>query len=125
VHPILRGSKQQTIRADRKRHAKAREDLQLFTGMRSKSCFKIGTAICLSIEPVRLDFAGNLVHIGGRDLKGWAQLNAFAQNDGFEGWLEFRDFWRIEHAGVVEFSGLLIRWHCFIADPTAALRLAA
>ena len=36
--PILAGSKQQTIRADRKRHARRGEALQLYTGMRTTQC---------------------------------------------------------------------------------------
>jgi hypothetical protein len=34
--PILAGTKRQTIRADRKRHARPGEQLQLYTGMRTR-----------------------------------------------------------------------------------------
>ncbi|MEJ0016825.1 MAG: ASCH domain-containing protein [Acetobacteraceae bacterium] len=34
--PILAGIKRQTIRADRRRHARPGEVLQLYTGMRTK-----------------------------------------------------------------------------------------
>lgn len=48
--------KRQTIRANRKRHARPGEELQLYCGMRTKGCFLIGRARCTSVSGVRLQF---------------------------------------------------------------------
>jgi len=51
--PILAGTKRQTIRADRKRHARLGEALQLYTGMRTRQCKLIGRATCNALGFVR------------------------------------------------------------------------
>ena len=53
--PILAGAKAQTIRADRKRHARPGEFVQLFTGMRTRQCRRLGETPCLSVEPIRIE----------------------------------------------------------------------
>ena len=40
--PILAGTKAQTIRADRKRHVRSGELVQLYTGMRTRQCRRLG-----------------------------------------------------------------------------------
>jgi uncharacterized protein YqfB (UPF0267 family) len=59
VEPILAGTKTQTIRADRKRHARPGEDLQLYTAMRTKQCKLIRVARCTQIVSVMLSFVGH------------------------------------------------------------------
>lgn len=54
VVPIEAGTKRQTIRAPRKRHAKPGEEMQLYTGMRTRACRLIRLATCLSVWPVSL-----------------------------------------------------------------------
>ena len=115
--PILSGAKRQTIRADRKRHARAGEQLQLYTGMRTKQCRLIGRAVCQSVLPITLDFPRNLVSVGGETFSGWFKLDRFAISDGFDGWLSMREFWRVQHEGVSIFSGMVIRWERFEAVP--------
>lgn len=56
AEPILAGAKRQTIRADRRRHARPGEELQLYTGMRTKSCRLIARRTCVDIQRVILVF---------------------------------------------------------------------
>jgi hypothetical protein len=99
----------QTIRADRKRHARDGEALQLYTAMRTRQCRLIGTAVCFGTVPIRIDLPDNTVTVGGAVYSGWDKLDPFARQDGFDGWLSMREFWRTTH-GDGAFSGVLIRW---------------
>jgi uncharacterized protein YqfB (UPF0267 family) len=56
--PILSGTKQQTIRADRKRHARPGEEMQLYTGMRTKQCELICRTTCISVVPITIEMLG-------------------------------------------------------------------
>lgn len=51
--------KRQTIRADRKRHARPGEELQLYRGMRTRQCFLIGRAACTEVTKIRIIDAGD------------------------------------------------------------------
>lgn len=119
VEPILLGlgaslelqpvyPKRQTIRADRKRHAHPGEQLQLFCGMRTKDCFLIGRAQCISVDPIRLwvgaDFVGVL-----RKASVVNVTDEFAIADGFSGAKAMFGFWKHEH-GPGWFDGVLIKW---------------
>lgn len=108
--PILAGTKRQTIRADRKRHARTGEQLQLYTGMRTKQCKLIGRAPCLSVWPVTLILreVHSVVLEGFREIYG--DLDTFARADGFKDWGELAGFWADNHPGVEIFDGVLIRW---------------
>ena len=107
--PILAGTKRQTIRADRKRHARVGEQLQLYTGMRTRQCAIIGRAVCGSVGPIRIGVDEGWVNIGGLHFN-LSQLDGLAQNDGFADWREMREFWRREHPDTPVFSGVLIGW---------------
>lgn len=111
--------KRQTIRKDRKRHARPGEVVQLYCAQRTRQCFKIGEARCLSVQPIAIHFRRHR----RRDwveitLAPWtrekidrpSQLNTFAQADGFASWEHLRDFWREEHPGVEDFEGVIIKW---------------
>lgn len=111
--------KHQTIRAiGKRRHARPSETLQLYTGMRTRQCEKIGDARCVNVVGVRIHVNGGRVTIapGTRDENAFdktPQLDAFAQRDGFSDWLEMQEFWREEHGDTVRlgpFVGLLILW---------------
>jgi len=65
--PILVGAKRQTIRADRKRHARPGEQLQLYTGMRTRECAIIARALCSQVMPVRIDVDGCRIEVGDRE----------------------------------------------------------
>ncbi|TGT72963.1 ASCH domain-containing protein [bacterium M00.F.Ca.ET.159.01.1.1] len=109
--PIIAGTKRQTIRADRKRHARAGEQLQLYTGMRTKQCKLIARATCIGVDLVMLNLADHgVVRINGIVLFSDAAMQKFARSDGFASWADMRDFWRDNHPGVEVFEGMLIRW---------------
>ena len=110
--PLVDGMKRQTIRADRKRHARLGEELQLYTGMRTRSCQLLGRTTCTAVAPVRLLLGRSpSVEIGGEPtITDDAELDLFARFDGFANWPDLCAFWAAEHAEVSEFSGVLIRW---------------
>ncbi len=108
--PILAGTKCQTIRAERKRHARPGEQVQLYTGMRTRYCRIIGRAVCTTTSPVTIGVAEGWVDDGcGRMIDPYF-LDAFAHLDGFVGWTAMAAFWQREHPDVEVFSGVLIRW---------------
>lgn len=103
--------KRQTIRSvGKKRHARPGEVIQLYCGLRTKNCFSIGVARCVSAEFITLNFALNSVTIGGRALI--SKLDHFAQGDGFKDWDEMREFWRATHAikRLGPWTGIIIKW---------------
>ncbi len=120
AEPILKGTKTQTIRAPRKRHARPGETLQLFTGMRTKQCKLIREARCIAVYDATLFLRDQLGVAYGDDareyIEAFAQLgagrmsDAFARADGFEDYADMRAFWAKEHSGVEVFDGVLIRW---------------
>lgn len=111
VAPIQAGTKAQTIRAARRRHAREGEEVQLYTGMRTKSCRLIGRAVCKSVSTITLDFPSRKITLNGHV---WilqpGALDQFAQEDGFAGWGSMQNFWRQNHETLAVFSGILIRW---------------
>lgn len=111
---IVRGEKRQTIRADRKRHARPGEPIQLFFGMRTKHCRKLidPDPVCTHVEPVSMRVPPcGLVRIGHPACPEWSEVeDLFARLDGFDDALDFTMFWRREH-GLGLFEGVLIRWN--------------
>ena len=119
--PIRAGTKAQTIRAQRKRHARPGEEAQLYTGMRTKHCKLIGRSICESVMSVRLTFHrayGPMSFFIDGVLLGCDAMEAFAQADGFgaDGGIAVLDmaaFWFDAHGGAgdeIDFAGVVIRW---------------
>lgn len=110
VAAIAQGAKRQTIRADRKRHARPGEELQLFIGMRTKQCRLIGRATCESVHRVKLlPFTSDgYVRVDGLPVD--AGLNGFARRDGFADWSDLCHFWNDAHPGATLFEGVLITW---------------
>lgn len=109
--PILMGGKTQTIRAHRKRHARSGEELQLYTGMRTKKCRLLGRATCTVATSIELVFGSHPyfdIPKFGR-YEGEA-LNTFARNDGFEHWAQLAAFWRLNHGRIERFEGTIIYW---------------
>ena len=116
--PIEARVKCQTIRTDRRRHARQGERLQLFVGMRTKLCRKIiPDPVCISVEPITIEVG--LIGIGVIEVNG-KRLDAqdagrLAVADGF--WTEAGDtalqnmarFWLDNH-GPGLFTGVIIRW---------------
>lgn len=107
---ILDGSKRQTIRADRRRHARPGEQVQLYTGMRTKHCKLIARAACIAVEPVTLIFReGDGVAMEGFKTA-YGNLDGFARADGFDSWAQLAQFWSDNHPGIQVFDGVVIRW---------------
>lgn len=114
AEPILAGTKRQTIRADRKRHARPGEEMQLYTGMRTKYCRLIGRVWCQSVRPISLCLDAPKAFIrwenGGAETIYPLGMDEFAKCDGFRDWQEMRKFWRDNHPDVDVFEGVIIRW---------------
>lgn len=107
--------KRQTIRAiGKRRHARPGETLQLYTGMRTRQCAKIGEAHCTAVSDIRIWIETGQVRIAGKsDIINPASLNLFARADGFVDWSDMQAFWRSEHGDLTRlgpFVGVLIRW---------------
>lgn len=108
--PILAGTKAQTIRADRKRHARPGEELQLYTGMRTRQCRLIARVPCIAVSPCRIDVQAHLVFANDNWARTARDLDAFAIRDGFRSWDEMVAFWRAQHSAITDFRGVLIQW---------------
>ncbi|MCY1648158.1 hypothetical protein OVA11_14130 [Caulobacter sp. SL161] len=109
-------TKQQTIRRDRKRHARPGEALQLYTGPRFHPV-RLGLASCLEARQVILDFDQNRVVLDDSiELFADDDLNTFAIRDGFgarhglQPWEFMGRWWAQTHPDVELFSGVLIVW---------------
>lgn len=114
------GRKKRSIRAPRKdgRNPKRGDKLQLYTGMRTKSCRKLGDAVCVRVRPVQIDhmgvkidgkslYAGNApAYQGSPDPNSWD--GDFARADGFDSFPDMADFFEKEHG--LPFQGFLIEW---------------
>ncbi len=127
-YDVVARTKRQTIRADRKRHARPGERIQLYTGMRSRHCRKlIPDPVCTAVHDIEIDVAGVIViQIAGIRIDGVlvdpADMEAFAAADGFQpgpgsdpsitALTQMARFWHTTH-GAGLFTGKLIKW-----DPT-------
>ena len=112
---IESGDKNQAVRRIGKRHhAKPGGDVQMYTGMRTKSCKKIRDPdpTCLSVDPIAI-FVGeeeiNFIKIGKDVAISGDVLDQFAVADGFDDAADFHKFW-LEFHGLGLFQGLLIKW---------------
>lgn len=105
--------KRHTIRADRKRHARPGEELQLYRGMRTKQCFLIGKGRCTGVHPIELVFRGPRrgVWIAGNRIAASAKSrDAFARADGFDNWASLAAFWKENHGDPPSWKGIIINW---------------
>lgn len=109
--------KTQTIRAERRRHARPGDELQLYCGMRQKWCMLIGKARCVEVLPIDIVFAPTervIIHGFNEGVLYYTEakrLDLFATNDGFEDWAQMKAFWREEHGDdLIRFNGKIIYW---------------
>jgi hypothetical protein len=111
--------KRQTIRAiGKRRHARPGETVQLYTGMRTRQCEKIGDGRCTDALEIRIQVSAGRIDIapGTREAithQKPQHLDAFAVSDGFADWADMREFWREEHGDLARlgpFVGRLILW---------------
>lgn len=99
--------KRQTIRAKRKdgRNPHVGDKLYLYTGMRTKSCRKLGESICKEVHQITIDQCG--INLDGDWLKA-CDCEHIAFHDGFISFHEMRIFFNKEHG--LPFNGLLYKW---------------
>lgn len=115
---VERGEKRQTIRADGKRHPPVvGDELQHYTGMRTKNCRLLRRSICSLVVPVFINSKERTVTvfmgrteppIGERKILAGEQLENFAHADGFHDADAFFAFFCADESPV--FKGNLIRW---------------
>lgn len=119
ARPIRSGQKMQTIRADRARHARPGENVQLYTAMRTKQCQLIARGICRDVRPIVLDFRHLAVNIPGVEVFTTPEeLAKFARRDGFADWDELHLFWMLEHKPLPDrWSGVIVFWHELEPNP--------
>lgn len=84
---IERLQKHQTVRADRRRHARPFEPVQLYEGMRTRHCRKLLAVdpICTDVLPILIETTPRgitFIELDGRKL-GREEAEAFAIADGF------------------------------------------
>lgn len=116
VTPILAGTKAQTVRKDRRRHARPGEEVQLYTGLRTRQCRLIGRATCVEVLPITILFDDEDDEREGIITPGFGWpggIEGFARDDGFDTWADLKAFWRQEHPGVEEFRGVVVLWKDF------------
>lgn len=118
---VATGRKHQTIRAQgKRRHARPGDRVQLYTGMRTKSCRKLvdPDPVCTSAEPVFLEsVVGKIpgtvplcplrIWVNGRH-PAPEESEAIARADGFASIQEMHDWFKQSHG--LPFHGVLIKW---------------
>jgi hypothetical protein len=129
---IESGFKRQTVRGDRNRHARPGELIQLYQGMRTRSCRKlIPDPPCTGVD--RIVIERQAVPITAIEINGVRltddEIEEFARQDGFAPehlkgaagldshlarW-NMAMFWSLNHPNPGNFEGVLIRW-----DPRGA-----
>ena len=114
IDPMSHNVKLQTIRSDRKRHARPGERIQLYYGMRTKYCEKIiPDPICTKVVhglQIMIETSEiSLIRKPKFDLRP-ASFDIFARRDGFANVEEMHKFWLTNH-GTGLFTGVLIYWN--------------
>lgn len=125
VPAVERLDKRQTIRGPRKRHARPGESVQLYTGMRHKSCRKLvdPDPVCTAVNRIAIYINRNHPYlieniIVKSELLDADAMEAFARADGFDP----DDFpfgpsargamglWFLKTHGEGKFTGVVIKW---------------
>lgn len=125
AEPILAGTKRQTIRAvGKRRHARVGDELQLYTGMRTKHCRLLARARCIELRRMAIIFPKvehwhvllfDDVRVSTRGVSRY-RMDEFARADGFPSAEEMLAFWKKHHPEAVEagrFDGVLVQWTNF------------
>jgi hypothetical protein len=111
------GLKAQTIRREGKRNPpEVGDELQLYTGMRTKHCRLLRNSICSKVTPIKILPKFGEIHIQASTRIHWLifdsdkSLNALARHDGFHSYKELFDYFesQVDDNGV--FKGHLIEW---------------
>jgi hypothetical protein len=101
---VRKGEKRRTIR--RTQRANKGDRLQLYTGMRTKSCRKLGEGVCTKVTKVVV--REKSLKLGAKTVTAPRQLTAFAKRDGHETW-ESLTGWLKKYYGL-PFTGWLHEW---------------
>ena len=106
---IIDGTKRQTIRrVGLRRHARAGDEIQCYTGLRTKHAKLIRRVRCINTVPIHIWFVGRCrVDV---DESTVYELDKFAVGDGFSDWDDMHRFWMEHHNRPSEFTGLVIMW---------------
>jgi hypothetical protein len=114
---IKSGMKRQTIRAHRKNPIERGDMLYLYTGLRTKNCEKLGTAVCRDVFRIVLCPDDRQVFLscdGAMKALTEEEIEVLAVDDGFTCPIMFFNFFQIQ---LVEsgkpgnfFDGDLIKW---------------
>lgn len=101
------GTKHQTIR--QKARCQRGDELQLYTGMRTKKCRKLRDAVCMDVMPVLI--CDTEMYLNGKLLceENDDRDNDFARADGFDSYMDMAAFFRDQY-GPLPFRGWVIRW---------------
>jgi hypothetical protein len=119
---ILTGAKRQTIRQTAR--CRPGDTLHLYTGLRTKQCRLLGTAICTRVEPVQItETPVRAIILNNRRTLRGAAANGFAAADGFDSLDDLLGFFRDKYR--LPFSGMVISWSQFTPVPPAEVLKAA
>ena len=111
VEPIRKGVKHHTIRGERAYPIKVGDNLYLYCGARTKSCFQIldEPQPCTKIQNIEIRYCPRhrvfSVNIDGVELNG-SECERLAVADGFKDFAEMMKFWE----GRLPFKGHIIHW---------------
>ena len=112
VTDIENWNKRHTIRRIGKRHhSKPGDRIQLYTGMRTKSCRKIinPDPLCIYVRTISIWVNPEGIRLIQVDKFTQDDLESFAKSDGFENLKSMSDFW-LDFHGTGRFDGLIIGW---------------
>jgi hypothetical protein len=110
--PIKSGDKSHTIRKNgKRRHAREGESVQLYTGMRTRSCKKIVAKdpVCVFCKSIAIYVGASsidYIYVGGLEV---IDMEAFAIADGFKSLADMHAFW-LDFHGQGVFEGSMIGW---------------
>lgn len=122
AQPILDGSKPHTLRGPRRRHARPGEEIQLYTGMRTRHCRLIARVSCDRFCGIYLKFseyqAFYVFDVVEQEPGSWRRRGelepisdpeSFARSDGFANLEAMARFWWDVH-GLRSWEGFLVGW---------------
>lgn len=109
--PIKTGTKTHTIRRrGKRRHVRAGESLQLYTGQRTSACRKIvDDRQCIRVAPIEIFVSAVGITSICVDREPVDDLEGFAREDGFASLVAMSEFW-IRFHGFGTFTGVMIFW---------------
>ena len=91
--PILKGTKEHTIRPRRKNKTRIGQAIQLYTGMRTKHCKLIAEKTCTAVKPIMINVDNWAININGHSLSP-NEITEFAHHDGFDDSYDFFEFFK-------------------------------